>query len=160
MVFSGCLPPSVQPAARDAVLSFSAAYFCWPVKPGLIHATVNFAQAAKEAGVSTIINLSQRSANRDSTSDSCRDSFIAQLVGPLSFISVRLMPLNGSSTRDSPYLQQGVLRMPVSKGRDSPIAADDQGPRHRGAAEEPPGAIGKTTPLSGPVEMRSERSCL
>jgi NAD(P)H dehydrogenase (quinone) len=53
-----------------------AAYFCWPVKPGLIHATVNFAQAAKEAGVSTIINLSQRSANRDSTSDACRDSFV------------------------------------------------------------------------------------
>jgi NAD(P)H dehydrogenase (quinone) len=57
-----------------------AAYFCWPVTPGLIHATVNFAQAAKEAGVSTIVNLSQRSANRHSISDSCRDSFIAEEV--------------------------------------------------------------------------------
>jgi NAD(P)H-binding len=65
---------------RAAMEGLDAAYFCWPVEPGLIHATVNFAQAAKEAGVSTIINLSRRSANRDSTSDSCRDSFIAEQV--------------------------------------------------------------------------------
>ncbi len=54
---------------RSAVEGVDAAYFCWPVKPGLIYATVNFAQAAMEAGVSTIINL--RSANRESTSGSC-----------------------------------------------------------------------------------------
>src|SRR5665213_3508828 len=65
---------------RAAMEGVDSAYFCWPVKPGLIHATVNFAQAAKEASVSTIVNLSQRSANRDSTSDSCRDSFIAEEV--------------------------------------------------------------------------------
>jgi NAD(P)H dehydrogenase (quinone) len=34
------------------------AYLVWPVQPGLIHATVNLAQAAKETGVKTIINLS------------------------------------------------------------------------------------------------------
>ena len=51
---------------RAAMEGVAAAYFCWPVKPGLIRATVNFAQAAKEAGVKTFINLSQRSANRDS----------------------------------------------------------------------------------------------
>src|SRR4051794_19607333 len=52
---------------RAAMEGVEAAYFVWPVQPGLIHATVNFAQAAKEADVSTVINLSQRSANRDST---------------------------------------------------------------------------------------------
>src|SRR5882757_10602528 len=49
---------------RAAMEGVEAAYFVWPVAPGLIHATVNFAQAAREAGVATIINLSQRSANR------------------------------------------------------------------------------------------------
>jgi NAD(P)H dehydrogenase (quinone) len=44
-----------------------AAYFVWPVQPGLIEATVNFIRAAKEAGGNVAINLSQRSANRDST---------------------------------------------------------------------------------------------
>jgi NAD(P)H dehydrogenase (quinone) len=65
---------------RGAMEGVDAAYFCWPVKPGLIHVTVNFAQAAKEAGVSSIVNLSQRSANRNSTSNACRDSFIAEAV--------------------------------------------------------------------------------
>jgi NAD(P)H dehydrogenase (quinone) len=36
---------------RPAMEGVDAAYFVWPVQPGLIHATVNFAQAAKEAGV-------------------------------------------------------------------------------------------------------------
>src|SRR5580704_18019206 len=35
---------------RAAMEGANAAYFVWPVAPGLIHATVNFAQAAKEAG--------------------------------------------------------------------------------------------------------------
>src|ERR1700712_1261161 len=65
---------------RPAMEGVDAAYLVWPVAPGLIHATVNFAQAAKEAGVETVLNQSQRSADRWSTSDSCRDSFIAEQV--------------------------------------------------------------------------------
>src|ERR1700749_3763300 len=53
---------------RDAMKGVDAAYLVWPVQPGLINATVNFAQAAKETGVKTVINLSQRSANRESDS--------------------------------------------------------------------------------------------
>src|ERR1700712_4828939 len=41
---------------RAAMEGVDAAYFVWPVQPGLIQATVNFAQAAKEAGVSTVVN--------------------------------------------------------------------------------------------------------
>jgi uncharacterized protein YbjT (DUF2867 family) len=117
---------------RAAMEGTHAAYLVWPVAPGLIHVTVNFAQAAKEAGVSTVINLSQRSANRFSTSHSCRDSFIAEQVlnwsglpvihlRPTYFLEWLLYPWQ------LPYLRQGILRMPVGKGRHSPIAADDQG---------------------------------
>jgi NAD(P)H dehydrogenase (quinone) len=126
------------------------------------HATVNFAQAAKEAGVSTVINLSQRSANRDSTSDSCRDSFIAEQVfnwsglpvihlRPTYFLEWLLYPWQ------LPYLQQGILRMPVGKGRHSPIAADDQGRAIAALLKNPEEHIGKTIPLSGPVEMDHEQ---
>jgi NAD(P)H dehydrogenase (quinone) len=52
---------------RAAMQGIDAAYFVWPVQPGLIEATVNFIQAAKEAGGNVAVNLSQRSANRDST---------------------------------------------------------------------------------------------
>jgi NAD(P)H dehydrogenase (quinone) len=147
---------------RAAMEGVDAAYLVWPVQPGLIHATVNFAQAAKEAGVSTIINLSQRSANRESTSNSCRDSFIAEEVlnwsglpvihlRPTYFLEWLLYPWQ------LPYLQQGILRMPVGKGRHSPIAADDQGRAIAALLKSPEEHIGKTILLSGPVEMDHEQ---
>jgi NAD(P)-dependent dehydrogenase (short-subunit alcohol dehydrogenase family) len=90
---------------RAAMEGVDAAYFCWPVKPGLIHATVNFAQAAKEAGVSTVINY--RSARQTATLR-VTPAGIALLPNRYStgrasppFISVRLISLNGSSTRGS-----------------------------------------------------------
>jgi len=147
---------------RAAMEGVDAAYFVWPVQPGLIQATVNFVQAAKEAGVSTVINLSQRSANRDSTSDSCRDSFIAEHVlnwsglpvvhlRPTYFLEWLLYPWQ------LPYLRQGILRMPVGKGRHSPIAADDQGRAIAALLKSPEAHIGTTIPLSGPVEMDHEQ---
>jgi NAD(P)H dehydrogenase (quinone) len=147
---------------RAAMEGTNAAYLVWPVAPGLIHATVNFAQAAKEAGVSTVINLSQRSANRFSTSNSCRDSFIAEQVlnwsglpvihlRPTYFLEWLLYPWQ------LPYLQKGILRMPVGKGRHSPIAADDQGRVIAALLKSPDAHIGKTIPVSGPVEMNHEQ---
>jgi uncharacterized protein YbjT (DUF2867 family) len=147
---------------RAAMEGADAGYLVWPVAPGLIHATVNFAQAAKEAGVSIVINLSQRSANRFSTSNSCRDSFIAEQVlnwsglpvvhlRPTYFLEWLLYPWQ------LPYLRQGILRMPVGKGRHSPIAADDQGRVIAALLKSPGGHIGKTIPISGPVEMDHEQ---
>jgi NAD(P)H dehydrogenase (quinone) len=146
-------------AAMEGV---DAAYFVWPVQPGLIHAIVNFAQAAKEAGVGTFVNLSQRSANRWSTSDSCRDSFIAEEVlnwsgldvihlRPTYFLEWLLYPWQ------LPHLQRGVLRIPAGKGRHSPIAADDQGRAIAALLLNPQKHIGTTIPLSGPVEMDHEQ---
>ena len=149
-------------SVRAAMEGVDAAYFVWPVAPGLIHATVNFAQAASEAGVPTVVNLSQRSANRFSTSNSCRDSFIAEQVlnwsglsvihlRPTYFLEWLLYPWQ------LPYLRQGVLRMPVGKGRHSPIAADDQGRVIAALLKSPEAHIGKTIPISGPVEMDHEQ---
>jgi len=147
---------------RDAMKDIDAAYLVWPVQPGLINATVNFAQAAKETGVKTVINLSQRSANRESSSDSCRDTYIAEEIlnwsglsvihlRPTYFLEWLLYPWQ------LPYLQQGVLRMPVGKGRHSPIAADDQGRAIAALLKNPEAHIGTTIPLSGPVEMDHEQ---
>lgn len=149
-------------SVRDAMQGVEAAYLVWPVQPGLINATVNFAQAAKETGVKTVINLSQRSANRESSSDSCRDTFIAEEIlnwsglpvihlRPTYFLEWLLYPWQ------LPFLQQGVLRMPVGKGRHSPIAADDQGRAIAALLKNPEGHIGTTINLSGPVEMDHEQ---
>jgi len=146
----------------SAMTGVDAAYFVWPVQPGLITATVNFAQAAKETGVGTVINLSQRSADRTSTSNSCRDSYIAEQVFNWSGVPViHLRPTYFLEwllySWQLPYLQKGILRMPVGKGRHSPIAADDQGRAIAALLKNPEGHIGTTIPLSGPVEMDHEQ---
>jgi uncharacterized protein YbjT (DUF2867 family) len=147
---------------RAAMEGCDAAYFVWPVAPGLLTAVVNFSQAAKEAGVGTIVALSQRSADRNSTSDSCRDSFIAEQVFNWSGVPViHLRPTYFlewlTYPWQLPYLRQGILRMPVGKGRHSPIAADDQGRAVAALLKNPDGHIGTTIPLSGPVEMNHEQ---
>lgn len=147
---------------RDAMQGIESAYFVYPVAPGLLAATVNFAQAARETGVKTIINLSQRSADRESTSNSCRDTYISEEVfnwsgvpvvhlRPTYFLEWLLYPWQ------LPYLQKGILRMPVGKGRHSPIAADDQGRAIAALLKDADGYVGKIVPLSGPVEMDHEQ---
>jgi NAD(P)H dehydrogenase (quinone) len=147
---------------RAAMEGADAAYFVWPVQPDLIPAVVNFIQAAKESGVKIAINLSQRSANRDSTSHSCRDSFIAEQVFNWSGLSViHLRPTYFLEWLlypwQLPFLQKGVLRMPAGKGRHSPIAADDQGRAIAALLKSPEQHIGATIPISGPVEMDHEQ---
>ncbi|WP_292989628.1 NAD(P)H-binding protein [Mycobacterium sp.] len=149
-------------SVRPAMDGVAAAYLVWPVAPGLIHATVNFAQAAREAHLDTVINQSQRSADRWSTSDSCRDTFIAEQVldwsgldvvhlRPTYFLEWLLYPWQ------LPYLRQGVLRIPAGRGRHSPIAAADQGRVIAALLQEAHAHIGTTIPISGPVEMDHEQ---
>jgi uncharacterized protein YbjT (DUF2867 family) len=147
---------------RDAMKGVDAAYLCFPMSPALISATVNFAQAAKETGVKTIINLSQRSANRESKADSCRDTYISEQV--LNWSGVDVIHLRPTMFLDwvlypwmLPFIQQGVLRAPVGKGRHSPIASSDQGRAIAALLKNPEGHVGSTIPLSGPTEMDHEQ---
>ena len=45
-------------SVRAAMEGVSAAYFVYPLLPGLIDATAYFAQAAREAGLGGIVNMS------------------------------------------------------------------------------------------------------
>ncbi|MBB5058079.1 uncharacterized protein YbjT (DUF2867 family) [Granulicella aggregans] len=146
-----------------AMEGVEAAYFVYPVAPGLVNATVNFLQAAKEAGVSFIVNLSQRSASRTSTSWSCRDTFIAEEVIKWSGIPfINLRPTYFLQWLLYPwqlpfFVNEGKLRMPVGRGRHSPIAAEDQGRAIAAILKNPDELFGQTLDLSGPVEMDHEQ---
>src|SRR5580693_4616786 len=61
-----------------AAAGTSAAYFCYPVSPGLIRATAYFADAAKRAALKVVVNMSQISAREDSKSHAARDHWIAE----------------------------------------------------------------------------------
>ena len=122
---------------------------------------VNFAQAAKEAGVPVIVNLSQRSARRGSKSHSCRDSYIAEQVfnwsglgivhlRPTYFLRVAALSLATALPAEGHFaLAAGRGRHPDRSGRP--------GPRDRGDPDAPDAHVGRTIPLSGPVEMDHEQ---
>ena len=146
-----------------AMKGTEAAYLVYPVAPGLIDATVNFAQAAKEAGVSAIVNLSQRSASRTSASNACRDAWMAEQVLNWSGLPVtHLRPTYFLEWLLYPWqlpllVDKGVLRMPTGKGRHAPIAAADQGRVIAALLQDPAGHAGQTYPLFGLVEMDHEQ---
>ena len=53
---------------RAAIKNLSRAYFVFPTGPGLIKSTAYFAQAALDAGIEAIVNMSQISAREDAKS--------------------------------------------------------------------------------------------
>ncbi len=147
-------------AAMEGV---DAAYFVYPVDPGVVDATVKFAQAAIEAGVAAIVNLSQRSASRTSRSHSCQDTWIAERVlnnfglavthlRPTYFLEWLLYPWQLPE-----FIEKDILRLPVGDGRHAPIAAADQGRVIAAILQNPAAHAGQTYPLFGPVEMNHEQ---
>jgi uncharacterized protein YbjT (DUF2867 family) len=147
----------------SAMEGIDAAYLVYPVQAGLIDATVNFAQAAREAGVSAVINLSQRSADRNSKSNSCKETFIAEQVLNWSGLAVtHLRPTYFLEWLLYPFqlplfVEKGILRLPVGKGRHAPIGAEDQGRVIAAILQNPGEHKGQTYPLFGPVEMDHEQ---
>jgi NAD(P)H dehydrogenase (quinone) len=148
---------------RQAMEGTSAAYLVYPVQPGLIDATVYFGQAAKEAGVAAIVNLSQRSASRTSASHACQDTWIAEQalnwsglpvthLRPTYFLEWLLYPWQLPLFRE-----KGILRLPVGQGRHAPIGSEDTGRVVAAILEDPSGHAGQTYPLFGPVEMNHEQ---
>ncbi|SDJ63977.1 NAD(P)H-binding [Bradyrhizobium sp. Rc2d] len=103
---------------RSALDGIAAAYFVFPIQPGLIEATVYFAQAAKEAGIGAVVNMSQISARRESESHAARDHWIAERVfdwsgvpvthlRPTFFAEWLLYPGNRNA-----IVERGVIEMP------------------------------------------------
>jgi uncharacterized protein YbjT (DUF2867 family) len=144
---------------RRVTEGISAAYFCYPIRPGLIQATAYFAEAAKRSGVQAIINMSQISAREEAKSHAARDHWIAERVFDGSGVPVtHLRPTFFSQWLLYPFqrnlmLDQGVIDLPYGAGRHAPIAAEDQARLIAAILVAPRHHSGKTYTLHGPVEM-------
>lgn len=146
-------------SVRAALVGINAAYFVYPIRSGLIDATVYFAQAALGAGLKAIVNMSQISARQDSKSNAARDHWICERLLDRSGVPVtHLRPTffaqwllyHGRSKR---IAETGVMTFPFGSGRHAPIAAEDQGRVIAAILKNPASHAGKTYPLFGPVEM-------
>jgi hypothetical protein len=103
-------------------------YFVYPIAPGLIEATAFFAQAAKEVGVGSLINMSQISARRDSRSHAARDHWVAERLFDWSDLPVtHLRPTFFAQNFLYPpfvasVVQHGMISFPFGSGRHAPLA--------------------------------------
>ncbi|MDR3517629.1 MAG: NmrA family NAD(P)-binding protein [Azospirillaceae bacterium] len=144
---------------RAAMEGIRSAYFLHPIAPGIIGATAYFAQAAKEAGVTAIVNMSQISARRESASHAAQDHWISERVFDWSGVATtHLRPTFFADWLVYPHFAKEIwakrkIEFPFGNGRHAPIATDDQGRVIAHVLAHPEGHAGKTYTLTGPVEM-------
>jgi NAD(P)H dehydrogenase (quinone) len=145
--------------AIRAVAGITAAYFCYPVRPGIIQTTAYFADAAKRAGLEAVINMSQISAREDSKSHAARDHWIAERIFDWSGVpTVHLRPTFFLQWLLYPFarktiVEQSIIDLPYGAGRHAPIAAEDQARLIAALLVEPAVHLGKTYTLHGPIEL-------
>lgn len=146
-------------AIRAAMEGIRSAYFLHPIAPGIISAAAYFAQAAKEADVTAIVNMSQISARRESKSHAAQDHWIAERVFDWSGVATtHLRPTFFADWLVYPHFAKEIwatkkIEFPFANGRHAPIASDDQGRVIAHVLANPKGHEGKTYTLHGPVEM-------
>lgn len=143
-------------AMRVALTGTRRAYFVYPIRPGLVQATAQFAQAAKEAGVDAIVNMSQKSAREDAKSHSAQQHWLAERVFDWSSLNVtHIRPTYFAEwlLYLAPMIRQGVIYGPFTTGRHAPVAGEDQGRVIVGILENPEPHRGKIYPLYGPTEF-------
>lgn len=140
-----------------AMKGIDTAYFCFPIlTPGVLPATAYFAQAAREAGLKGIVNMSQVSARRDAKSNAAQDHWVGERILDMSCVPVtHLRP----TFFDDWFLyirenisQMNTIRLPFGKGRWAPVDSDDLGRVVARILVHPQEYAGKTINLYGPEE--------
>jgi uncharacterized protein YbjT (DUF2867 family) len=144
-------------SVSSALAGVAAAYFCYPIVPGLLDATAIFAQAASEAGVKAVLNMSQISARRDAKSHAAQNHWLSErLLDRSAFATAHLRPtffaewLAWQWSRDE---DGGVFRLPFADGRHAPIAAVDQARVIAAILRNPAPHDRQIYPLYGPTEL-------
>src|SRR5713226_6882127 len=144
-------------SVRAALNGVQRAYLCYPISPGLVQATAQFAQAAKEVGVEVIVNMSMKSARSDATSKAARQHWLSERVFDWSGVpTVHLRPTLFAQwlLYLAPMIREGRMLAPFNTiGRHAPVAAEDQARLIVGILQHPTAHVGKTYPLFGPVEL-------
>lgn len=145
-------------SVSSAMAGVDATYFCYPIAPGtLLPATAIFAQAASEAGVDAVVNMSQISARRDAKSNAAQQHWIAErLLDRAAFKTTHLRPtffaewLKWQWQRDD---NEGVLQLPFGDGRHAPISGVDQARVIAAVLQNPAPHDRQVYPLVGDHEL-------
>src|SRR6202162_3496283 len=145
-------------AVSSALVGVSAAYFCYPIDPPrLLEATAIFAQAATEANVGAVVNMSQSPARREAPYYGPREHWIAErLLDRTPMMTTHLRPTLFADWLSWQWVRhdgQGVLRLPFRNARHAPIASADQARVIAAILANPAPHDRQVYPLYGPEEL-------
>lgn len=145
-------------AVSSAMAGVTAAYFCYPIAPGgVLQATAVFAQAASEAGVHAVVNMSQISARREAKSNVARHHWLGErLLDRTAMVTTHLRPTFFSEWINWYWVRrenEGILRLPFGNGRHAPIAGGDQANVIAAILQNPDPHNRQIYPLVGPEEL-------
>lgn len=141
-------------AVRAAIDGVDGAYFSYPITPGLLESTAIFAQAAAEAAVGIVVNMSQKPARPDAGSNASRQHWLSERI----FNHFPTPAAHIKPTLFAEWLIQfldadNTLRLPFADARHAPIAGEDQAHVIAGILELPDRHDGMEYPLYGPAEL-------
>ncbi|WP_414447659.1 NmrA family NAD(P)-binding protein [Burkholderia sp. 22PA0099] len=144
-------------AVRRAFDGAQRGYFVYPMRPGLLEATANFAQAALDTRAEVIVNMSQRTARPDAISTSALQHWMSERLFDRSGVpAVHLRPTAFAEwflyMRN--MVRAGRYGVPFDpEGRFATVAAEDLGRVAAAVLAEPAAHLGQTYPLYGPEEL-------
>ncbi|CAN5583940.1 SDR family oxidoreductase [soil metagenome] len=142
-----------------ALEGIDSAYFVYPIVPGILEATAYFAQAAQEAGVGAIVNMSQGTCRRDSKSHASQNHWMSQQV--LDWAEVPVTHIRPNLFAEWllypftlwPLVGDDILTLPFGEAHFAPLTAFDQGRVIATILADPAAHAGKIYQLDGPTDM-------
>lgn len=143
---------------RAALDGVQRAYFTYPLAEGLLEATATFAVAGAQAGLQSVVNMSQITAGPDHRSPAARAHWVAERVLDRSGIGVtHLRPpffLENLFNVAAPTVRaEGKIYLPYGDGAHAPIGGDDLARVIVGILTDPAAHRGKTYVPTGPASL-------
>jgi len=139
---------------RAAWSGVKSAYFCYPLSPDLLDATVMFAQAAKEAGAGLIVNLSQKQVASTAKSPATIRHFLSEEI--FNWSGIRTVHLRATFFSEwflyvSAAIREGKLQMAFpASAQHAPVAGEDIGRTVAAILDQPEQHRNKLYQLFGP----------
>ncbi|WP_285436780.1 NmrA family NAD(P)-binding protein [Pseudomonas sp. fls2-241-R2A-110] len=145
---------------RPAMEGVEGAYFCYPLSDGLVEAAALFAQAAKEKGVTHIVNMSHKQSRPDARSQATLNHWMSEQVFTWSGVPtthLRVTFFAQWMLYIAPLIREGRYLTPFdADSRFAPIAASDIALVVANILLNPQGHGDKAYPLHGPIEYSHE----
>jgi uncharacterized protein YbjT (DUF2867 family) len=117
-------------SVRAATAGVTAAYFNYPPGIGFIDAAVNFAQAATDAGVHAVVEMSQIGVRPDTSHIGLQHWLVERFFDRTPFVTTHLRPTLFMNWLNNFWIRagdnEGILRLPLADVRHAPIAMEDQ----------------------------------